>query len=998
MYRRVGRGLFLSAVMLMLPAVVYGQASIAGVVRDPSGGVLPGVTVEASSAALIEKVRTVVTDGTGQYRIVDLRPGLYKVTFALPGFRTVERDGIELTGTFTATVNAELTVGSLEERVTVTGESPVVDVQNVRQQRVVSNEVIDSIPSSRTPLGLAVLVPGVTNSSQDTGGTNSIGLMTATIHGGRPADYRVTVDGFGIGNSYNQYSAMSPNMGSTQEMTVDAAGASAEQGPGGVILNVVPKEGGNRFSGSLFVSGSTEGLQGDNFTQRVRDLGLARVFSVKSNYDINPSFGGPIRRDKLWFYVSGRTFGYENYVGGMFYNANAGNPNAWTYVADTSRPAYNISTQRGGNGRATWQASPKNKISVYYDHQVRCVCLQTSALVSPEAASEYWYPTSYLGSVTWTFPATSRLLLQAGAAARREVYEYVQRERHVAPLLDLIPVLDQFNGVAFHAPMISAQGMFVHGEQSIPKVRASATYVGGGHELKTGFENQWMSYDDLRADNNFSLSYGFNNGVPVSLQQRATPFEIHQRSPLDLGLYVQDKWTVDRLTVNGGLRFEWYKTDFPAHHFGPSPVIPDRNFTVPGGDWYNVKDLVPRMGASYDLFGNGKTAIKASANKYLTSISGNLFIAGNPTQVLADSATRAWNDRLYPGGDPRSGNFIPDCDLTSASANGECGALSNSRFGRQVPSTTVDPDTYRGFSKRGYSWEFSAALQHELVPRVSVDVGYFRRIYGNLLVTDNRALAPSDYDVFSITAPRDPRLPGGGGNVITGVYDLNPSKTIGGTPVDNFQTFASNYGDQYEHWNGVDVNVNARLPHGVLLLGGFSTGRTTTDNCDVVTKLDSPSQANLAVGTALLPLQYCHIQTNFLTQVKTLASYTIPRVDVRLAATFQSIPGPQILGNYNVSTAEAAATLGRPLSANQALVTVNIVPPGTMYGERLNQLDLRFGKLIKVGRTRITANLDLYNALNSDTIITQSNSYGNWQQAFSVINARFVKIGAQIDF
>lgn len=205
-----------------------------------------------------------------KYRIVDLRPGTYTLTFALPGFRTVERDGIELTGTFTATVNAELTVGSLEERVTVTGESPVVDVQNVRQQRVVSNEVIDTVPSSRTPLGLAVLVPGVTNSSQDAGGTNSIGLMTATIHGGRSADYRVAIDGFGIGNSHNQVSAMSPNMGSTQEMTVDAAGASAEQGPGSVILNVVPKDGGNRYSGSLFASGSTEGLQGDNFTQRER--------------------------------------------------------------------------------------------------------------------------------------------------------------------------------------------------------------------------------------------------------------------------------------------------------------------------------------------------------------------------------------------------------------------------------------------------------------------------------------------------------------------------------------------------------------------------------------------------------------------------------------------------------------------------------------------------------------------------------------------------------
>jgi len=270
--------------------------------------------------------------------------------------------------------------------------------------------------------------------------------------------------------------------------------------------------------------------------------------------------------------------------------------------------------------------------------------------------------------------------------------------------------------------------------------------------------------------------------------------------------------------------------------------------------------------------------------------------------------------------------------------------------------------------------------------RVSVDVGYFRRVYGNLLVVDNRALAPSNYDPYSIVAPADPRLPTGGGYVVSGLYDLNPSKTVGGIPVDNFQTFANNYGSQYEHWNGVDLNVNARLQKGVLVAGGFSTGRTSTDNCDVVPKLDNPS-----------PL-YCHIDTNFLTQVKAFGSYTIPRVDVTVATTLQSIPGPQILANYNVSTAQAAASLGRPLSGNAALATVNIVSPGTMYGERLNQLDLRFGKNVRLGRVRTAVNLDVFNALNADTILSQSNAFAIWQRAQSILTARFAKISVQLDF
>jgi hypothetical protein len=256
---------------------------------------------------------------------------------------------------------------------------------------------------------------------------------------------------------------------------------------------------------------------------------------------------------------------------------------------------------------------------------------------------------------------------------------------------------------------------------------------------------------------------------------------------------------------------------------------------------------------------------------------------------------------------------------------------------------------------RAYNWEFSAGIQQQLAPRVSADVGYFRRVYGNLLVTDNRALTPADYDRYSIMAPIDPRLPNGGGYVISDLYDLKPEKVAGGTVVNNLETFASNLGDQIEHWNGVDVNVNARLPHEITLQGGFSTGRTTTDNCDVVTKVDNPS-----------PL-YCHVQTNFLTDAKAVASYTIPRVDLRLSGTFQSIAGPPISASYVVSNAEVMKSLPRGLSGGRTTVVVNLVAPGTMYGERLNQVDLRFSKLFRWGHSRITANLDIYNALNSDT-------------------------------
>ena len=711
---------------------------------------------------------------------------------------------------------------------------------------------------------------------------------------------------------------MMPNMSSAQELVVDVGGGSAEQGTGGVMINVVPKDGGNRFSGNAFVAGANGSMQGDNFTQRVKDRGLKVVNSLKRSFDVSGAFGGPIVHDKVWFFASGRTLDSQNYVGGMYYNLNEGLANVWKFAPDVSRPAYNHSTQRAMNGRATWQANAKNKISGYYDRQQRCVCLQVSALTSPEAAGEFWYPISDLGSVTWTYTASNRLLVQAGATKRFETYEFYARKADWATKGALIPVFDQTTLVNIHGVAVTGFGAFVDADQSMPKVRGSVSYVGGRHELKVGFENEWMKYSDIRRDNNYQLGYTFANGLPVSLQQRANDFDTVQKTILDLGMYVQDKWSWNRLTLNGGLRFEWFKTSFGNQFMGPTINASNRNFTVAGGGWHNMKDLAPRMSAVYDLFGNGKTAIKSNANRYVARISG-APLAGSPSLRVNTQATRSWTDGLttLPVGDPRRGNFSVDCDLTSPAENGECGGLSNIFFGKEIPSLTYDPKTYQGFGNHSCNWEFSAGMQQQVLPRVSVDVAYFRRVYGNFLVTDNRALSPADYDPFSIMAPVDSRLPGGGGYQISSLYDLKPEKVALGTVVNNLQTFSSNFGNQIEHWDGVDFNVNARLPRGVIVQGGFSTGRTRTDNCDVVTKLDNPSTL------------YCNNATLFLTDVKALATYVIPKIDVRLSATLQSQPGPVVTATYIATNAQVIG-LGRPLSTS-SVVSLNIVEPGKIY-------------------------------------------------------------------
>ena len=991
----------LMVLLFLIPAAAHAQASIAGVVKDSSGAVLPGVTVEASSPALIEKVRSVATDGSGQYQIVDLRPGTYTVLFTLAGFNTFKREGVELTGSFAASVNADLKVGAVTETITVTGAAPVVDVQSVKQQRVLGHDIVDAIPSGRSVINVAVLIPAVTGAggtgggvNQDVGGTMGDLMTSPVAHGSRSTDHRVQLDGLATNNvsAQGSRSGFLPNMASTQELVVDIAAGSAEQAVSGVRINLIPREGGNSVRGTLFATGWNESFQGSNYTPELKARGLTTPNSVKSGYDINPGIGGPLVPEKLWYFVSFRKNAVRNYVGGTFANLNLNNPNKWTYEPDLTQPGIFAQEFRDVNGRLTWQINPKHKVGLFYDDQYRCQCPRITGTSAPENGNNFQIPLERTWVLSWTSPLTSRVLLEAAVNHRAEGWRHARPGPSMplemfqdpdAPYQNFVGVLEQSTGFSYRN-QTSAIGYY-NGLFLLTNVRASMSYVTGSHALKVGFTNVSAENNQYQESiNPLNINYRLNNGIPNQITLMANPYRLITRAPADLGVFAQDRWTIGRMTANIGLRFDYFTTEFPEQHLGPVPLVPNRDLTFPKESFASFKDLSPRVGAAYDLFGTGKTALKINLNRYVqgTAIQGPFGEPANPARRIASEVTRSWTDA--------NGNFVADCDLTNVLAQDlrgvggdQCGATSDQNFGKPIQTTTYNPGIVQGFGVRAYNWEFSTGVQHELLPRVSVDFGYFRRWYGNFYVTDNRAVSPSDYSPFSITAPVDSRLPDGGGSLIGDQFNLNPNK-VGA--VDNFFTVASDYGNQIEHWNGVDLGISARLQNGALLQGGLSSGRTTTDNCDVVTKVDNPSQ------------RFCHVVEAFLTQVKFLGSYTVPRVDLGLSATFQSLPGPQILAVYNAPNGLVAPSLGRPLSGGAANVPVSLVEPGTMYGERLNQLDVRVAKILRFGRTRTAVNFDLYNLTNSSAVLTQNNNFGSWQVPLAIVQARFAKVSVQVDF
>jgi Carboxypeptidase regulatory-like domain len=987
----------------VLPQAAMGQAIITGTVRDTSGAVLPGVSVEASSPALIEKVRTTVTDGSGQYRIIDLRPGVYAVTFSLQGFSTVKRDGIELAGSFTANVNAELRVGSLEETITVTGESPTVDVQATTRQRVLDEEIISTLPTGRNQFNLGVLIPGMgVSGAPDIGGSVGFDAATVlTIHGSKNDNQRLTQNGvvmnapvaggYGGGND--------PNPTATQEFTIDYSGISAEAAEGGVRINFLPKDGGNDFRGTVFASFANDNLQSDNVTPELLARGLKYGNPIDRNWDVNPGFGGPIRPDKLWFYGSYRNNGAWNFVPGMFYNKNTNNPDAWTYEPDPSQPISRQHSYYSTTARLTLQATQQNKLAFSYQGQIYCQCANgVSATVAPEAGYERRWPMMNNFVMEWTAPVTNRLLLEAVGLHSEQRWAHnemwITKQMFGQEGIDsrMISVTD--TGGAIPGLMYRARDSYLHGGNSFTNTRAALSYVTGASALKTGFNINTGHNGPNYTYSLQPISYRFNNGVPNQLTQRADDFTVLSEYT-EFGAFIQEKLTMRKLTLNLGARYDHYRNLFPAQTIGPTVLDPSRNLSFPETPNLRWHDLTPRLGASYDLFGTGKTAVKVTLGKYLQGMPNGVAESVNPISTLVTNTTRGWLDA--------DRDYVADCDLTNPAVNGECQAIANANFGKPISAASADPNLLRGWGLRNYNWEFSTGVQHEVLPRVSVDIGYFRRWFGNFQVVDNLAVMPADFQEFSIVAPVDPRLPDGGGYTVPGLYDIRPEAF--GRPGSYLIQLSDNFGSQIEHWNGFDFNASARLPNSVMVQGGVSTGRTTMDDCDVVKTIGRTSFGSALSGFNASPSDgpsplYCHVDTAFQTQVKLIGSYTVPRIDVQIAGTFQSRPGPQLAANYNAPLSVYGPSLGRIISGGNvnSTVAVNLIEPGTMFGERLNVLDLRFNKVLRMGATRMLVGVDLYNAMNTSAVLSQNNNYAAWQVPTAIVTPRFAKFNVTFDF
>jgi Carboxypeptidase regulatory-like domain len=1036
----VVRTVLFAVLCLGLPALVHAQ-SIAGTVRDTSGAILPGVSVEAASPALIEKSRTVVTDANGQYQIIDLRPGTYTITFTLQGFTTVARQNLELSGSGVTTVNAEMRIGGIQETLTVTGDAPVVDVQtSTSREQVLSNEFVRSLPASRGYGNYLAGVPGIQGTGLGASATPSNNFFTA--RGGRSSEGNIQIDGMNVGSSVGGggVSGYQYDMSNASEVQVTIAGGLAEVDRGGPAFNMIPKTGGNTFSGFYFGSLAGEWSQGSNIDAELESFGFVDQASLIRNWDTNFAFSGPILRDKVWFFANARTIGTYQDSPNRYGNLNASNPNVWTYARDTSVKVRNSNSKKVIATRLTYQATQRDKLGFYIDYTKNCSggsvapdsgqCRSPGdgwtasgpgigpgvPTTSPESGT-IWDAPAKIMQASYSAPWSSRVLVEAGFSSFWTEWGDI---RPVGAAVDQIAVTEQISNDNTQTP---ASNFIYHGWPSTTgtiqqnmQYRASFSYVTGTHSFKAGYQGAFMIAKTPRFLGD-QISYRFNNGVPNQLTQRIGPTMTSNRTVPD-AFFIQDQWTRARLTVQGGLRYEHVRSFFPEgengvvedHRFGPAFTFP-RTTGVRG-----LNDITPRMGASFDLFGNGKTALKMSLSKYLqAAFNGDAYTINNPAVTLQQTTSRGWTDANQ--------NFVAECDFMNPAANGECQAWTNLNWGQPGQTTTVNPDVLEGWGKRNWDWQFSAGIQHELVPRVSLDVSYARRWWGNFFVNPhNRALGPQDYDEVTLTAPLDPRLPGGGGYPVT-FLTRNANSLLGAA--DPYFTSTEDFGEQTNYWQGVEVTVNARLNNGLTFQGGTSTGRGVSDTCDVlIGRFGRPMTPTTVVGTTTVAATgiidgqpACSAREPWITTVRGLASYTIPKVDVLVSAIFRSQanvqPGAEVAtngesrsANFVMTAAQFLAATGRPLRSGVTSETVNILLPGEIYGDRVNNLDMRVAKVLRFGGTRANVGVDFYNLTNANTGTTFEPTYAfpdpattnRWLRPTAIVQPRFVRFNVQFDF
>jgi hypothetical protein len=1022
-------------VLALLESFASAQSTISGVVRDTSGAIMAGVRVEAASDALIEKSRAATTSEDGRYTIVDVRPGLYTMTFTLPGFSTVKKE-VTVPANVSVPVDAEMRVGAVEETVNVEAALATVDVENVAHPQVLSRADMDAIPSARNMQSLGSYVPGVHLNTPDAAGSMQVQQTYLTAHGNQSQDATYLLDGMLVNSIIADGRAQNYiDNAILQETTYQTSNVTAEVSGGGVYTNMVPKDGGNELHGDLFLGWVHSKFVGSNVDQKLTARGLTGQFAVDKIQDFDGSVGGAMKKDKLWFLVAGRKQATDLLSSGSFFS--------------DGRPGVERDTLYTGTFRLTWQVNPKNKVSAMWTRMWKSISADiVSSLfglgqgmsaynaTNPDISSLRRDPVMYyILQGRWTGTITPRLLLQGGFSLNKEDFNVLYQ-----PGVQKVPFTPEWYANASQLD-VALLTRSVAGAVNSYNVRdryvlnGSGTYVTGSHTIKFGIQDSFGP-DYVNNVANGDAFYRFTNGVPLDITAYNTPTVSKPRLKADLGIYGMDTWHLKKFSVTAGLRWEYLSAQIEPESASAGRFVPARSFgkvnctTVKGLGCF--KTWSPRIGVVYDLFGNHKTALKVGFGKYNTPLTTSILNNFNPmflTTVnvpwVGAPTTACQSSGCYPAG--------------AGFGQGNVGANPNPLFGI-LQNRTLDPN----FS-REYNLQYSAGVQHELMRGVTLNFNWNRRTDYQQILTLNSAVPASAWTPYPIINPLD-------GTPLT-VFNLQPAY-FGLTP----QVYQTN-GPHSTHsntYNGFETSVTARLPRGAFLFAGWTIERLVDRSCDKnagSNLLNDPNSLRFCDWTGKLyqdlgkvpripyrnefklttsvPLKWgfqmsaslyadpvystnfaTNLATNNTTMVYSPTAYFSGQQSGFYAVNWNITPTtrypsdcsicPQDASNPNL---KAAVDPG----LRQGAELIPLVAPGSRLTPRLNQFDIGVRRLFHPREdVTLSAEGTVFNVTNANTVLTESETLGTkvapylpggiGGQPSAIANPRMLRLSLQFRF
>jgi len=926
------------AVLLLVTPAALAQSqtgAITGEVTDTSGAVLPGVTVSVSGEKLIGGVQTQVTDATGNYRFDRLPPGSYNIKFELQGFKTVDRQGIRITALFVATVSPKLEVGSVSETITVTGESPTIDTKSNVQQTVMSQEILEGVPTGRDPWSLAKIIPGVQISTYDVGGTQSYQQSSLSSHGSNTNDVNYNIDGNTVNwpGGGGGATMLYYDQGMFEEVNYTTSAIPAEVMVGGVSINMVTKEAGNKWRGSMRYNYSNgDHLQSDNTQTPELTKWNFLGSPITRLYDFNIGGGGAVVKDKLWVTGSVRRW-LVNQV------TNARNADGSRAVDDNL--LYNYS------GKGVWQASQSQKFSVAvnYDNKIRGHRRNTPPNFVPDVASLHQNNPATSGQVKYT-GIRNKAVFESSLSVMSGQTSYLYQDGTNGAIRVVDNTLSTADKAAqYHEENPNSRVQFDN------VLSYAASGKSGDHAIKAGVQFARLRFlDEYQVNGDMYLVY--NNGKPTSVQEWNTPTSNLNLEHV-LGFFVQDAWTIgNKLTLNIGGRFDHNTGIIPAQSNPAGTFVAQRTLA----DQTPIKQNlgVWRTGLSYDLFGDGSTAIKASYSRYAAQVGIDRVQNINPFNFA--SRTCVWSD---PNGD----------GVAQASEIGTCGGF---------PTKSIK---YAGAN--GPSWPYSdevtAGIERQVGQAMRVGVMYYHRTNRNQVGTRNTAVPSSAYTKETVSVPGSPTGPGGTATF----YNLDRAYLgLVGTVLDNEPYLDTTY-------NGVEFTATKRFSNRWQMIAGLTVGKNDGGVNSTGGSGQSGSNDLNDPNNTLFPTGI--VGSDSKVAFRLSGSYNAPG-DISIAGSLVSNGGYPYVSTYTISRSLFPGL-------TRATQTVPLTSLGTERLPSVTMVDLRVSRPIRFGARRITPQIEIFNIGNASTITSYGASVGSaYLRPGANLQPRIVRVGFSIDF